>query len=89
MPFYQKGDVRIRYEEAGSGFPLLVTPGGGTIPDLSNGGIMPIGENDFEAIHAVGVGGALFDKVRLQAKDWPGMTELAKQFTAAVRVARG
>ena len=29
MPFYEKGDVRIRYEEAGSGFPLLVTPGGG------------------------------------------------------------
>ena len=28
MPFYNKGDVRIRYEEAGSGFPLLVTPGG-------------------------------------------------------------
>ena len=29
MPFYTKGDVRIHYEEAGSGFPLLVTPGGG------------------------------------------------------------
>ncbi len=29
MPFYQKGDVRIHYEEAGSGFPLLVIPGGG------------------------------------------------------------
>jgi pimeloyl-ACP methyl ester carboxylesterase len=29
MPFYEKGDVRIRYEEAGSGFPLLVIPGGG------------------------------------------------------------
>ena len=29
MPFYQKGEVRIRYEEAGTGFPLLVTPGGG------------------------------------------------------------
>lgn len=29
MPFYQRGDVRIRYEEAGRGFPLLVTPGGG------------------------------------------------------------
>jgi hypothetical protein len=27
MPFYQRGDVRIRYEEVGSGFPLLVTPG--------------------------------------------------------------
>ena len=26
MPFYQKGDVRIRYEETGSGFPLLVIP---------------------------------------------------------------
>jgi len=24
MPFYEKGDVRIHYEEAGSGFPLLV-----------------------------------------------------------------
>jgi pimeloyl-ACP methyl ester carboxylesterase len=29
MPLYQKGDVRIYYEEAGSGFPLLVIPGGG------------------------------------------------------------
>jgi pimeloyl-ACP methyl ester carboxylesterase len=27
--FYQKGNVRIRYQEVGSGFPLLVTPGGG------------------------------------------------------------
>src|SRR5262245_594999 len=29
MPFYEKGDVRIHYEEVGSGFPLLVIPGGG------------------------------------------------------------
>ncbi len=29
MPFYQRGDVRIHYEEAGSGFPLMVIPGGG------------------------------------------------------------
>jgi pimeloyl-ACP methyl ester carboxylesterase len=29
MPFYESGDVRIQYEETGSGFPLLVTPGGG------------------------------------------------------------
>lgn len=29
MPFYTKGDVHIHYEEVGSGFPLLVTPGGG------------------------------------------------------------
>jgi pimeloyl-ACP methyl ester carboxylesterase len=29
MPFYDKGDVRIYYDEAGSGFPLLLIPGGG------------------------------------------------------------
>jgi pimeloyl-ACP methyl ester carboxylesterase len=36
MPFYDKGHVRIRYEEAGSGFPLLVTPGGGLNSRVSN-----------------------------------------------------
>lgn len=36
MPFFQKGDVRIRYEETGSGFPLLVTPGGGLNSRISN-----------------------------------------------------
>ena len=36
MPFYDKGDVRIRYEETGSGFPLLVTPGGGLNSRVSN-----------------------------------------------------
>jgi pimeloyl-ACP methyl ester carboxylesterase len=36
MPFYQRGDVRIRYEETGSGFPLLVTPGGGLNSRVSN-----------------------------------------------------
>jgi pimeloyl-ACP methyl ester carboxylesterase len=38
MPAYQNGAVSIRYEEAGSGFPLLVIPGGGlnsTIEGLS------------------------------------------------------
>jgi pimeloyl-ACP methyl ester carboxylesterase len=38
MPFAEKGAVRIRFEEAGSGFPLLVIPGGGlnsTIAGLS------------------------------------------------------
>ena len=35
MPFYTKGDVRIHYEEAGSGFPLLATPGGGLNSRLS------------------------------------------------------
>ena len=29
LSFFEKGPVRIRYEEVGSGFPLLVIPGGG------------------------------------------------------------
>jgi pimeloyl-ACP methyl ester carboxylesterase len=35
MPFYQRGDVRIHYQEAGSGFPLLVVPGGGLNSSIS------------------------------------------------------
>jgi len=38
MSFYERGPVRIRYEEAGSGFPLLIIAGGGlnsTIAGLS------------------------------------------------------
>jgi len=40
MPFYENGPVRIRYEEAGPGFPLLLVPGGGlnsTIDGLKRG----------------------------------------------------
>ena len=36
MSFYTRGDVRIHYEEAGTGFPLLVTPGGGLNSRVSN-----------------------------------------------------
>jgi pimeloyl-ACP methyl ester carboxylesterase len=36
MPFYESGDVRIHYEETGSGFPLLVTPGGGLNSCIAN-----------------------------------------------------
>jgi pimeloyl-ACP methyl ester carboxylesterase len=36
MPYYEKGDVRIRYEEAGSGFPLFLVPGGGLNSRMSN-----------------------------------------------------
>jgi pimeloyl-ACP methyl ester carboxylesterase len=34
--FYEKGGVRIRYQEVGSGFPLLVTPGGGLNSRIAN-----------------------------------------------------
>ncbi len=40
MPMYENGPVSIHYEEAGSGFPLLVVPGGGlngTIANLTEG----------------------------------------------------
>ena len=41
MPFYEKGPVRIYFEEVGSGFPLLIIAGGGlnsTIAGLSGTG---------------------------------------------------
>ena len=44
--FYEKGSVRIYYEEAGAGFPLLLLPGGGlnaTLAFFANG-------NPFNAI---------------------------------------
>ena len=40
MSFYEKGPVRIYYQEAGSGFPLLLIAGGGlnsTIAGLTRG----------------------------------------------------
>src|SRR5262245_61321843 len=45
--FYEKGSVRIRFEEAGSGFPLLLIAGGGlnsTISALARGPFNPIEE---------------------------------------------
>jgi pimeloyl-ACP methyl ester carboxylesterase len=47
MPFYEKGEIRIHYQEAGSGFPLLVIPGGGlnsTVAGLANHPFNPIEE---------------------------------------------
>ena len=47
MPIYENGPVQIHYEEAGSGFPLLVIPGGGlnaTIAGLANHAFNPLEE---------------------------------------------
>jgi len=47
MPFFEKGAVRIHYEEVGSGFPLLVIPGGGlnsTVAGLANHPFNPMEE---------------------------------------------
>tara|TARA_B100001245_G_scaffold176933_1_gene135246 strand:- start:64 stop:819 length:756 start_codon:yes stop_codon:yes gene_type:complete len=36
MPFYERGSVRIYYEDVGSGFPLLIIPGGGLNSSISS-----------------------------------------------------
>ena len=33
--FYEKGPVRIRYEDVGAGFPLMLLPGGGLNATIS------------------------------------------------------
>lgn len=45
MPIFENGPVKIHYEEAGSGFPLLVLPGGGlngTIEGLNSHAFNPL-----------------------------------------------
>ena len=53
--FYEKGSVRIRYQEIGSGFPLLATPGGGLNSRINNWqtaviNVMEVFKNDFRCI---------------------------------------
>ena len=51
ISFYERGPVRIYYEEAGSGFPLLLIPGGGlnsTFSSLARGPFNPIEEFEGE-----------------------------------------
>ena len=43
---YERGDVRIRYQETGSGFPLLAIPGGGLNSRISNWRTPPYGVFD-------------------------------------------
>ena len=57
MPFYEKGAVRIHYEEVGSGVPLLVIPGGGlnsTVAGLAHHPFNPMEEfkNEYRVIAA-------------------------------------
>ena len=53
--FYEKGNVRIRYQEAGSGFPLFCTPGGGLNSRIGGWptaviNAMEVFKNDFRCI---------------------------------------
>ena len=60
------------------------------IPLIPTGGVdeRTVGEFFRAGAFAVGAGGALFDFKRLQAKDYAGMTEIAKRFSAALKAAR-
>ena len=59
--------------------PLVPTGG---VDERTVGGFFDAGA------FAVGAGGALFDRKRLQAKDYAGMTEVAKRFMTALQEAR-
>jgi pimeloyl-ACP methyl ester carboxylesterase len=50
MPFYENGDVRIHYEDTGTGFPLLLIAGGGLNSVLAN----IVGNSPFNAIEEFG-----------------------------------
>ena len=60
------------------------------IPLIPTGGVDERTVGDFfrAGAFAVGAGGALFDLKRLKAKDYAGMTDVAKRFTTALRAAR-
>lgn len=49
MPFYERGKVRIHYEEVGSGFPLMIIPGGGLNSTVAGLATHPF--NPMEAFH--------------------------------------
>ena len=57
MSFYERGPVRIHYQQFGSGFPLLVIPGGGlnsTVAGLATHPFNPFDEfkGEFRVIAA-------------------------------------
>jgi 2-dehydro-3-deoxyphosphogluconate aldolase/(4S)-4-hydroxy-2-oxoglutarate aldolase len=60
------------------------------IPLVPTGGVdeRTVGEFFRAGAFAVGAGGALFDRKRLQAQDYAGMTEVARRFMAALHEAR-
>src|SRR6201987_317368 len=80
MPTYEKGGIRIHFEEAGSGFPLMIIPGGGlnaTIGYLSGGApFNPLAEfkNEYRVIAA--------DLRNADARQSSGPLEIARPWDA-------
>jgi pimeloyl-ACP methyl ester carboxylesterase len=78
--FYQKGNVRIRYEEAGSGFPLLLIAGGGlngsTVESIRAG-------NPFNAVEALkGEFRCIYSDLRNSAGPSSGPLEINRPWDA-------
>ena len=82
MSIYENGPVRIHYEEAGSGFPLLVIPGGGlnsTVAGLADHAFNPLEEfSDKYRVVALDMrnanGGASTGPLEI-TRTWDGFTD--------------
>jgi iron complex outermembrane recepter protein len=64
----------------GDGVTPLTNSAGQALPDITDGGAVIIGQNDFENIHSIGVGGSL------QMNDTDSIAGHGNQFTAGVSV---
>ena len=76
MSFYEKGPVRIHYEEAGSGFPLLLIAGGGlnsTISGLTSSLQPDRGVQGRVPLHRVGPAQRQYRPVLRPARDRPAV----------------
>jgi 2-dehydro-3-deoxyphosphogluconate aldolase/(4S)-4-hydroxy-2-oxoglutarate aldolase len=60
------------------------------IPLMPTGGVDERNVREFfeAGAFAVGAGGSLFDRKKIKAKDWKGLTETAARFMVAVRAAK-
>ncbi len=62
------------------GLTPLIDAAGNTLPDISNGGAVPLGENDFESIRSRSMGGSF------QLHGAQPLARLGNQFTAGMAV---
>jgi pimeloyl-ACP methyl ester carboxylesterase len=82
MPVFENGPVRIHYQEAGSGFPLLVIPGGGlnaTIAGLASHAFDPLqalsGSCRVVALDLRNANGGLSEGPLEVERPWDGFTD--------------
>jgi 2-dehydro-3-deoxyphosphogluconate aldolase/(4S)-4-hydroxy-2-oxoglutarate aldolase len=91
---WRAGATAVKLFPAGSGGPKYlreVRAPLADIPLIPTGGVTPENAADFirAGALAIGVGSALTPKASIDRGDWPGLTDLARRFVAAVREGRG